>query len=203
MVVGAKRKPSLRGPIHLAVSDAECNTLISDAQKLIADLDDGFVRLGSVLLQLYAGLSAREFKLVVETRLEMKYRKALMLMDAADMVRDFGVPAKIYTKIGWSKLALVARHATNDNWSSLCRAAQRMNQVSLVAHLRAGGVADKVALTFSVSRTTAEEMRSLLIAHGASRDGLGRLRGCEGAIRNLLGRTDRSKVLRVTQGLAV
>jgi hypothetical protein len=84
---------------------------------LISRLDDSFLELGSLLRQ-FQETSPHDFNALISTA-QLRRRKGYYLVD---IDRAFGGNEQLrprLNKIGWTKLAMIAKHVTQDNREDL------------------------------------------------------------------------------------
>jgi hypothetical protein len=139
---------------------------------LIAGLEDEFLELGSLLRQLQQ-TSPKDFKKLASLP-ELGRRKAYYLVSIDKAFSDKGVPAERLRKIGWTKLAALAPHITDENLEDALLFAElhKVKNIEAVVHGQEpifGG--RTVQLIF-----TAEQFAffsAAIMAHGAIENGKG------------------------------
>ena len=92
------------------------------ALDLIVHLDDEFLELASLLRQLQEK-KPDDFKALIAIP-ELGRRKGYYLVEIDRAFANLGVPPQRLTKIGWTKLQLIARHVTPDNLEALLTLAE-------------------------------------------------------------------------------
>ena len=89
-------------------------TLVEQAKSLSADFDQNFVALGKVLTQL-RDISAADMKQFCNEA-GISTRKAYYLIALTKKIEPLNIPAADLAQIGWTKLVVIAKVLTADNW---------------------------------------------------------------------------------------
>ena len=164
----------------------EFEPLFFEALLLISRLDDSFLELGSLLRQLQE-TSPHDFKALISTA-QLRRRKGYYLVD---IDRAFGGNEQLrprLNKIGWTKLAMIAKHVTQDNREDLLQLAEAHTARNLQAIMRGDEpiIGGRVILLHFTGEQFAAFSKAIL-AHGAIQNGDGFI-GKEMALIDALGR---------------
>ena len=165
----------------------EFEPLFFDALLLISRLDDSFLELGSLLRQLQE-TSPHDFKALISTP-QLRRRKGYYLVD---IDRAFGGNEQLrprLNKIGWTKLAMIAKHVTQDNREDLLQLAEAHTARNLQAIMRGDEpiIGGRVILLHFTGEQFAAFSKAIL-AHGAIQNGDGFI-GKEMALIDALGKS--------------
>lgn len=141
---GGNSSPVLSDTDTVAAMLAEMDALDA-AKSLIAQTEETYFTLGGVLSHIYhegiykrAGFTGkRGFEEYVEAELNVKYRKAMYLINLYTKFRELGVDEKRLTQIGWSKAKELTNYATAANFDELIEVAQTSkNRDELISYLK-------------------------------------------------------------------
>ena len=161
--------------------------LYFDALLLISRLDDGFLELGSLLRQ-FQETSPHDFNALISTA-QLRRRKGYYLVE---IDRAFGGNEQLrplLNKIGWTKLAMIAKRVTQDNREDLLQLAGAHTARNLQAIMRGDEpiIGGRVILLHFTWEQFATFSKAIL-AHGAIQNGDGFI-GKEMALIGALGRS--------------
>jgi hypothetical protein len=150
----------------------ETDHLIHETLTLIAKLEDEFLELGSLLRQVQQ-TSPKDFKKLASLP-ELGRRKAYYLVSIDKAFCDTGVPSERLMKIGWTKLAALAPHITDENLDDALLFAElhTVKNIEAVVHGQEpifGG--RTVQLIFTADQFAAFSVS--ILAHGAIKNGKG------------------------------
>jgi hypothetical protein len=141
---GENSGPALSDSDAVAAMLSEMDALDA-AKALIAQSEETYFTLGGVLSHIYhegiykrAGFTGkRGFEEYVEAELNVKYRKAMYLINLYTKFRELGVDEKRLTEIGWSKAKELTNYATTANFDDLIEVAKESkNREELVSYLK-------------------------------------------------------------------
>lgn len=108
-------------------------------------------------------------------------RKAHYLVEIDRTFSPLKIPKKLLLKLGWTKLALLSRHVTPDNWQSLLGFAEDVNVYELKAELQ-GDVLPSHVVTLRFTEEQFDTFASNLLINGAYLVGAGGLANKEVAL---------------------
>jgi hypothetical protein len=101
---------------------------------LIARFNDNFLELGNLLRELQE-TAPDDFRRLVAIR-QLGKRKAYYLMEVARAFANLDVPRFRLSKIGWTKLQIIAPHINPDNSENLLTLAETNTAINLKAIVR-------------------------------------------------------------------
>jgi hypothetical protein len=147
--------------------------LFDKAMILSKDVDDTFLELGRTLRQ----LQDREPQMFQEivAKSDLGRRKAYYLVDVSRVFDRLQVSRARLKKVGWTKLATIAKQATQDNIDELLDLAEQNNVKELERIVRGKkplGNSHCVLMYFSPKQYA--ELEDALVHHGAHKAGRGR-----------------------------
>lgn len=147
--------------------------LFDKAIILSKNVDDTFLELGRTLRQ----LQDREPQLFQEivAKSDLGRRKAYYLVDVSRIFDPLQVSRAKLKKVGWTKLAMIAKRVTQDNVDAFLDLAERNNVKELERMVRGKkplGHSHCVLMYFSPKQY--EELEEALVHHGARKAERGR-----------------------------
>ena len=147
--------------------------LFDKAMALSKNVDDTFLELGRTLRH----LQDREPQLFQEivAKSDLGRRKAYYLVDVSRVFDPLQVSRARLKKVGWTKLAMIAKQVTQDNIDELLDLAEQNNAKELERMMRGEkplGSSHCVLMYFSPKQY--EELEEALVHHGARKAGRGR-----------------------------
>jgi hypothetical protein len=147
--------------------------LFEKAMTLSKNVDDTFLELGRTLRQLQDREPQRFQEIVAKS--DLGRRKAYYLLDVSRSFEPLRVSRARLKKVGWTKLAMIAKQVTQDNIDGLLDLAQQNNVKELERITRGErplGTSHCVLMYFSPQQY--EELEEALVHHGASKAARGR-----------------------------
>ena len=139
---------------------------------LIANLDDKFLELASSLRKVRE-CSPKDFKKLIALP-QLGRRKAYYLVSIDRAFADKNVPSERLKKIGWTRLALLAPHITDENWEDALKLAETNTARNIQAVIQGlepiiGG--RSVLLNFTADQFA--DFSAAILASGATKNGEG------------------------------
>lgn len=157
----------------LGTTALKTEELFDKAMTLSKNVDDTFLELGRTLRQ----LQDREPQLFQEivAKSDLGRRKAYYLVDVSRVFDPLQVSRARLKKVGWTKLAMIAKQVTQDNIGELLELAEQNNAKELERMVRGNkplGNSHCVLMYFSPKQY--EELEEALVHHGARKAERGR-----------------------------
>jgi len=147
--------------------------LFDKAMALSKNVDDAFLELGRTLRQLQDREPQRFQDIVAKS--DLGRRKAYYLVDVSRVFDPLQVSRARLRKVGWTKLAMIAKQVTQDNIDELLDLAEQNNAKELERMMRGEkplGNSHCVLMYFSPKQY--EEVEEALVHHGARKAERGR-----------------------------
>lgn len=146
--------------------------LFDKAMTLSKNVDDAFLELGRTLRQLL-DREPQQFQEIV-AKSDLGRRKAYYLVDVSRVFDPLQVSRARLKRVGWTKLAMVAKQVRQDNVDELLDLAEQNNVKELDRIMRGEkplGNSHCVLMYFSPKQY--EELEEALVHHGARKAGRG------------------------------
>lgn len=150
----------------------QITTITMKTLAMIANLEDEFLELGSLLRQVQNS-SSGDFKKLCSFP-ELGRRKAYYLVAIDKAFADKDVPAERLRKIGWTKLAMLAPHVTDENVDDALLFAElhTVKNIEAAVHGMEPIIGGRtVLLNFTADQFAA--FSTAIVAHGAIKNGKG------------------------------
>jgi hypothetical protein len=152
--------------------DEKLQSLVLTTLTSIAKLDDDFLELASLLHKLQQ-TSSEDFKKLINMP-QLGRRKAYYLVSIDKAFGDKQVPAERLKKIGWTRLAALAPHITDENLEDalLFAESNTVRNIEAVVH----GLEPIIGGRNVLFNFTAEQFAvfsTAILAHGAMQNGEG------------------------------
>jgi hypothetical protein len=147
--------------------------LFDKAMTLSKNVDDTFLELGRTLRQLQDREPQRFQEIVAKS--DLGRRKAYYLVDVSRVFDPLQVSRARLKRVGWTKLAMIAKKVTQDNIDEFLDLAEQNNVKELERQIKDEtplNNAHCVLMYFSPKQY--EELEEALLQHGASRPKRGR-----------------------------
>jgi hypothetical protein len=140
---------------------------------LIGKLEDEFLELAALLHKVQE-MSPKHFKTLTSTIPQLGRRKAYYLVSIDRAFGDKNVPPERLTKIGWTRLAALAPHITDENLEDALLFAElnTVRNIEAVVHGLEPIIGGRsVLLNFTADQFAA--FSAAILAHGAAKNGKG------------------------------
>ena len=147
--------------------------LFDKAMTLSKNVDETFLELGRTLRQLQDREPQRFQEIVAKS--DLGRRKAYYLVDVSRVFDPLQVSRARLKKVGWTKLAMIAKQVTQDNVDELLDLAEGNNVKELERIMRGEeSLGDSRCVLMYFSPKQYEELEEALVHHGARKAERGR-----------------------------
>lgn len=144
------------------------NTILSFSK----NIDQNFVKLSELFFQLRLK-DPQQFQAVVVSA-DIDKRKAYYMSEIGGHIDRVAIPPSALHDIGWTKVQIIARHLSTDNWEALLELASRHTVRDLKLLMQGIKPMETTkTILLSLSLNDHKRLVAVLIKHGASRSGSG------------------------------